>query len=102
MSARRSSAAALIKTPSSAAISIEFVNCYFGGTSSRSSDDAQKRVPPGNRHEGKESEQSGDSRRQSERFKSFTYEELTKRDKVNLDILIPSLPSLSQPLGLPV
>jgi type I restriction enzyme M protein len=25
-------------------------------------------------------------RKESERFKSFTYEELTKRDKVNLDI----------------
>src|SRR5439155_23621900 len=32
---------------------------------------------PNNRHERKE----------SERFKSFTYEELTKRDKLNLDIL---------------
>ena len=31
---------------------------------------------PKNRHERKE----------SERFKSFTYEELTKRDKLNLDI----------------
>jgi type I restriction enzyme M protein len=46
---------------------------------------------PTNRHDRKE----------SERFKSFTYEDLTKRDKLNLDILIHSLP-LPQPLGLPV
>jgi hypothetical protein len=46
---------------------------------------------PSNRHERKE----------SERFKSFTYEELTKRDKLNLDMLTPSLP-LSRSLDLPV
>jgi type I restriction enzyme M protein len=41
----------------------DFVKCYFGNNASGG------RVPP-NRHERKE----------SERFKSFTYEELTKRD----------------------
>jgi hypothetical protein len=35
-----------------------------------------KRYNPKNRHERKE----------SERFKSFTYEDLLKRDKLNLDI----------------
>src|SRR5712691_5360019 len=34
----------------------DLVNCYFGGTSSVSSGDLQKQVPPGNRHERKESE----------------------------------------------
>jgi type I restriction enzyme M protein len=43
----------------------DFVNCYFGGK-----DGSQSRGYRGNRHERKE----------SERFKSFTYEELTKRD----------------------
>ena len=48
------------------------VACYFGGTSFRSSKDLQKQVPPGKtRHERKE----------TERFKSFTYEELIKRCK---------------------
>jgi hypothetical protein len=46
---------------------------------------------PNNRHERKE----------SERFKSFAYEDLLKRDKLNLDILTPSHP-LSRPLYLPV
>jgi type I restriction enzyme M protein len=41
-----------------------------------------------NRHERKE----------SERFKSFSYEELTKRDKLNLDILTPRSPARG-PLG---
>ena len=53
----------------------DFVSCYN----------------PKNRHERKE----------SERFKSYTYEELTKRDKLNLDILTSSLP-LSRSLNLPV
>ncbi len=49
----------------------DFVNCYFGGTSAVSSKAGTAARPPsGNRHERKE----------SERFKSFTYEELIKRD----------------------
>ena len=43
----------------------DFVNCYFGGKRG-----SQSRGYRGNRHERKE----------SERFKSFSYEELTKRD----------------------
>ena len=42
-------------------------------------------------------------RKESERFKSFAYEELLKRDKLNLDILIRSLPfaqSASRPSRL--
>jgi len=53
----------------------DFVSCYN----------------PNNRHERKE----------SERFKSFSYDELTKRHKLNLDMLTPSLP-LSRSLDLPV
>jgi len=58
----------------------EFVNCYFGGTSFRTSGDLQKQVPPqGNRHPF-DSAQGRLYRKEGERFKSFTYEELAKRD----------------------
>jgi type I restriction enzyme M protein len=53
----------------------EFVACYN----------------PKNRHERKE----------SERFKSFTYEELTKRDKLNLDIFSLKDESLEDSANLP-
>ena len=53
----------------------EFVACYN----------------PKNRHERKE----------SERFKSFTYEELTKRDKVNLDIFWLKDDALEESANLP-
>jgi type I restriction enzyme M protein len=46
---------------------------------------------PKNRHERKE----------SERFKSFTYEELTKRDKLNLDIVWLKDESLEDSANLP-
>jgi len=46
---------------------------------------------PKNRHERKE----------SERFKSYTYEELTKRDKVNLDIFWLKDESLEDSANLP-
>jgi hypothetical protein len=56
------------------------VNSYFGrngGTRSvASKKKASTEASPPNRFERKE----------SERFKSFTYEELTKSDKLNLDI----------------
>jgi type I restriction enzyme M protein len=46
---------------------------------------------PKNRHERKE----------SERFKSFTYEELSKRDKLNLDIFWLKDESLEDSANLP-
>jgi type I restriction enzyme M protein len=46
---------------------------------------------PKNRHE----------RNESERFKSFTYEELTKRDKVNLDIFWLKDEALEESANLP-
>ena len=46
---------------------------------------------PKNRHERKE----------AERFKSFTYEELTKRDKLNLDIFWLKDESLEDSANLP-
>jgi type I restriction enzyme M protein len=70
----------------------DFVSCYFGGTSAVSSKAGTEASPPGkSRHDRKE----------SERFKSFTYEELTKRDKVNLDIFWLKDESLEDSANLP-
>jgi type I restriction enzyme M protein len=41
------------------------------------------------------------NRKESERFKSFTYEELAKRDKLNLDILWLKDESLEDSANLP-
>ena len=79
----------------------DFVNCYFGcshvpverqkqGAASEKHG-SQSRGYSGNRHERKE----------SERFKSFTYEELTKRDKVNLDIFWLKDEALEDSANLP-
>ncbi len=54
-------------------------------------DDFVKSYNPKNRHERKE----------SERFKSFSYEELTKRDKLNLDIFWLKDESLEDSANLP-
>jgi type I restriction enzyme M protein len=62
----------------------DFVACYFGGAGGDAS-------APSNRHDRKE----------SERFKSFTYEELTKRDKVNLDIFWLKDDALEESANLP-
>ncbi|MDB6029233.1 MAG: putative type restriction enzymeP protein, partial [Verrucomicrobiales bacterium] len=79
----------------------DFVNCYLGGVS----DEKKKSTPhpnplpdrggegrkPGSRHQRKE----------SERFKCFTYEELIKRDKVNLDIFWLKDEALEDSANLP-
>ncbi|OLC50658.1 MAG: DNA methyltransferase [Acidobacteria bacterium 13_1_40CM_65_14] len=54
-------------------------------------DDFVTRYNPKTRHD----------RRESERFKGFTYEELTKRDKVNLDIFWLKDESLEESANLP-
>ena len=59
---------------------------YFGGKRG----DTAPRLQ-GNRHERKE----------SERFRSFTYEELTKRDKINLDIFWLKDEALEDSANLP-
>ncbi len=70
----------------------DFVACYFGGTSAVSSGEGTDRaVPSRSRHDRKE----------SERFKSFTYEELIKRDKINLDIFWLRDDSLEDSANLP-
>ena len=75
----------------------DFVACYFGNvgrdTLPRVPNEkaAQQRRPTGNRHERKE----------SERFKSFTYDDLLKRDKVNLDIFWLKDDALEESANLP-
>jgi type I restriction enzyme M protein len=69
----------------------DFVACWFGGNSDRKKasrhpfDFAQGRL----------------NRKESDRFKSFTYEELAKRDKLNLDIFWLRDESLEDSANLP-
>ena len=65
----------------------DFVACYFGGKTPK----AGSAGASPSRHERKE----------SERFKSFTYDELTKRDKVNLDIFWLKDDALEESANLP-
>ncbi|HNX52230.1 MAG TPA: class I SAM-dependent DNA methyltransferase [Pontiellaceae bacterium] len=71
----------------------DFVNCYFGRDASPQASAAGSASQPylENRHQRKE----------SERFKAFTYEELTKRDKVNLDIFWLKDDALEESANLP-
>jgi type I restriction enzyme M protein len=62
----------------------DFVNCYFGGFNPDKSG--------ANRFQRKE----------SERFRSFTYEDLIKRDKLNLDIFWLKDESLEDSANLPL
>ena len=62
----------------------DFVACYTGVAGGDAS-------APRNRHD----------RTESERFKCFTYEELTKRDKVNLDIFWLKDDALEESANLP-
>jgi len=69
----------------------DFVACWFGENSDKKKasrhpfDSAQGRL----------------NRKESERFKSFTYEELSKRDKLNLDIFWLKDESLEDSANLP-
>jgi type I restriction enzyme M protein len=72
----------------------DFVGCYLGCSSApveRSGRLSQRGGYRGNRHERKE----------SERFKSFAYEDLLKRDKLNLDIFWLKDESLEDSANLP-
>jgi type I restriction enzyme M protein len=72
----------------------DFVACYFG-------------KPGSTPHPGRGGEGGGKgaasrhNRVETERFKSFTYEELTKRDKVNLDIFWLKDDALEESANLP-
>lgn len=72
----------------------DFVACYFG----RSKSTPHPGPLPGRGGEGGASRYN---RKESERFKSFTYEELMKRDKVNLDIFWLKDDALEESANLP-
>jgi type I restriction enzyme M protein len=105
----------------------DFVNCYFGssgaepspkpsGSASKSNKERtgtrplkavefKTASPPSKDKESAVTDRrySGNrhDRKESERFKSFTYEELTKRDKVNLDIFWLKDEALEDSANLP-
>lgn len=67
----------------------EFVDCYFGCSGA-----SMKR-------DGVDSQSQRYKRTESERFKSFSYDELLKRDKVNLDIFWLKDEALEESANLP-
>ena len=73
----------------------DFVNCYMGRANRpgepKSKGGSAGTPRPTSRHERKE----------TERFKSFTYDELIKRDKVNLDIFWLKDDALEDSANLP-
>ncbi len=74
----------------------DFVACYFGQSGSG--------VPPlasGDKRRDAASTLNRHDRKESERFRSFTYEELIKRDKVNLDIFWLKDDALEESANLP-
>src|SRR5215813_12129046 len=84
----------------------DFVRCYFG--------QADAKVVERSRQTSEEADQRRDAaatldssglsrynRVETERFKSFTYEELLKRDKVNLDIFWLKDEALEEGANLP-
>src|SRR5437764_4378364 len=69
----------------------DFVACWFG----RNSDKKKASRHPFDSAQGRL------NRKESERFKSFAYEELIKRDKLNLDIFWLKDESLEDSINLP-
>jgi type I restriction enzyme M protein len=68
----------------------DFVNCYFGRSGSGVSplaaglDKKRRDAASTSRHD----------RQETERFKAFDYEDLIKRDKINLDMLTHAFPCI--------
>ena len=94
----------------------DFVACYFGAPSSGPARAGSEISAPGGKgkstpHPGPLPGRGGESggkgttsrhnRVETERFKSFTYDELTKRDKVNLDIFWLKDDALEESANLP-
>ena len=83
----------------------DFVDCYFGNVGSSLADGprhAGKRQDKSARH-GREVQPYKDRhhRVETERFKPFTYDDLLKRDKVNLDIFWLKDEALEESANLP-
>jgi type I restriction enzyme M protein len=82
----------------------DFVGCYFGKVaeaSRRSSEGYDQRRDAAATLETLSSGLSRHNRIETERFKSFTYDDLMKRDKVNLDILWLKDEALEESANLP-
>jgi len=92
----------------------DFVECYFGGSGVSPLDEKNKRQDAASteknvRQEGasadnkmrQDAASTRFDRKESERFKSFTYDELIKRDKANLDIFWLKDESLEDSANLP-
>lgn len=73
----------------------DFVNCYFGREGSPSAPTSKTDGPAVHPYPGRH------NRKESERFKSFTYDELLQRDKVNLDIFWLKDDALEESANLP-
>ena len=78
----------------------DFVACYFGQSGSNVAA-ASRRGLGENQRRDAAATLSRHNRVETERFKSFTYEELTKRDKVNLDIFWLKDDALEESANLP-
>ena len=76
----------------------DFVNCYFGQTDSKQSGSG---VSPLKQSRDGSATLNRHQRVETERFKAFTYEELIKRDKVNLDIFWLKDDALEESANLP-
>jgi len=82
----------------------DFVGCYFGkvaAASRRSSDGFDQRRDAAATLETVSSSLSRHHRVETERFKAFTYADLMKRDKVNLDIFWLKDEALEESANLP-
>jgi type I restriction enzyme M protein len=76
----------------------DFVECYFGQVSQ-----SDGGVSPQNENQSRDGSAtlSRHNRIETDRFKTFTYDELTKRDKVNLDIFWLKDDALEESANLP-
>ncbi|MDR2862902.1 MAG: SAM-dependent methyltransferase, partial [Puniceicoccales bacterium] len=86
----------------------DFVKCYFGqsgsGVSPLNPEDKRRDVAStfeANKRQDAASTLNRYSRKETERFKAFTYDELIKRDKVNLDIFWLKDDALEDSANLP-
>lgn len=86
----------------------DFVACYFGTPGSNVAGTAASKTSAPAKKDGSKPRAGRDGERASrhnrvetERFKAFTYEELTKRDKANLDIFWLKDDALEESANLP-
>ncbi|MDZ4198269.1 MAG: hypothetical protein U1E27_03190, partial [Kiritimatiellia bacterium] len=75
-----------------------FVDCYFGLLGGSG---VPPLVPAKNQRRDTAATLNRHNRKETERFRAFTYEELTRRDKVNLDIFWLKDDALEESANLP-